>query len=61
MISPIDSYPLCDSLTVENIGVENGLLEGARFHPRELVRNNHTVIPEIDDGHLNWGNCSSII
>lgn len=61
MISFIDSYFLCDSLIVENIGVENGLLEGVRFYLRELVRNNYIVILEIDDGYFNWGNCSSII
>lgn len=41
--------------------VENELLEGATFHPRELVKNNHVVIPETDDSDLNLGNCCSVI
>lgn len=42
-------------------GVENELLEGATFYPRELVKNNHVVIAETGNSHLNLGNCSSVI
>ena len=42
-------------------GVENELLEGASFHPRELDKNNHVVIPETGNSHLNLGNRSGVI